>query len=97
MLRFEAIAHNTAELRCGRMIEKFPEIVTRLAGAVVVDPDAEVQAAIRDLFAAFAACGSAYGVVAAFAGRGFRSAPTAGCGPGSCGGAGCPMPGCWAC
>ena len=41
------------------------------AGAVVVDPDAEVQAAIRDLFAAFAACGSAYGVVAAFAGRRF--------------------------
>ena len=40
-------------------------------GAVVVDPDAEVQAAIRDLFAAFAACGSAYGVVAAFAGRRF--------------------------
>ena len=32
MLRFEAIAHNTAELRCGRMIEKFPEIVTQLAG-----------------------------------------------------------------
>jgi hypothetical protein len=31
VLRFEAIAHNTAELRCGRMIEKFPEIVTRLA------------------------------------------------------------------
>ncbi|MBV8347476.1 MAG: recombinase family protein [Mycolicibacterium sp.] len=40
-------------------------------GAVVVDPDAEVQAAIGDLFAAFAACGSAYGVVAAFAGRRF--------------------------
>jgi hypothetical protein len=32
VLRFEAIAHNTAELRCGRMIERFPEIVTRLAG-----------------------------------------------------------------
>jgi hypothetical protein len=32
VLRFEAIAHNTAELRCGKMIEKFPEIVTRLAG-----------------------------------------------------------------
>jgi hypothetical protein len=32
VLRFEAIAHNTAELRCGRMIEHFPEIVTRLAG-----------------------------------------------------------------
>ena len=34
MLRFEAIAHNTAVLRCGRMIEKFPEIVTQLAGIV---------------------------------------------------------------
>ena len=32
VLRFEAIAHNTAELRCGRMLDKFPEIVTRLAG-----------------------------------------------------------------
>jgi DNA invertase Pin-like site-specific DNA recombinase len=41
------------------------------AGEVVIDPDAEVQAAIRDLFAAFAACGSAYGVVSAFAGRRF--------------------------
>ena len=41
------------------------------AGDIVIDPDAEVQAAIRDLFAAFTACGSAYGVVAAFAGRKF--------------------------
>ena len=32
VLRFEAVAHNTAELRCGRMIDKFAEIVTRLAG-----------------------------------------------------------------
>jgi DNA invertase Pin-like site-specific DNA recombinase len=40
-------------------------------GAVVVDPDAEVQAAVRDLFAAFSRCGSAYGVVAAFAARRF--------------------------
>ena len=40
-------------------------------GAVIVDPDAEVQAAISDLFAAFAACGSAYGVVAAFVDRRF--------------------------
>src|SRR5258705_3145897 len=40
-------------------------------GGVIVDPDAEVQAAIRDVFAAFTACGSAYGVVAAFAGRRF--------------------------
>jgi excisionase family DNA binding protein len=41
------------------------------AGDVVIDPDAEVQAAIRDVFAAFAACGSAYGVVAAFEDRRF--------------------------
>jgi hypothetical protein len=42
-------------------------------GEVIVDPDpdAEVRAAVSDLFAAFAACGSAYGVVAAFAGRRF--------------------------
>jgi len=40
-------------------------------GGVVIDPDAEVRAAIADVFAAFAACGSAYGVVAAFAGRRF--------------------------
>lgn len=40
-------------------------------GEVVIDPDAEVQAAIRDLFAAFTARGSAYGVVAAFADRRF--------------------------
>ena len=38
---------------------------------MIVDPDAEVQAAISDLFAAFAACGSAYGVVAAFTDRRF--------------------------
>jgi hypothetical protein len=42
-----------------------------VAGDVVIDPDAEVQAAIADLFAAFAACGSAYGVVAAFTDRRF--------------------------
>jgi DNA invertase Pin-like site-specific DNA recombinase len=41
------------------------------AGDVVIDPDAEVQAAIRDVFAALAACGSAYGVVAAFKDRKF--------------------------
>ena len=32
VLRFDAIAHDTAELRCGKMIDKFAEIVTRLAG-----------------------------------------------------------------
>ncbi|MGH3405987.1 MAG: recombinase family protein [Streptosporangiaceae bacterium] len=41
------------------------------AGDVVTGPDAGVQAAIRDVFAAFAACGSAYGAVAAFKGRKF--------------------------
>jgi excisionase family DNA binding protein len=41
------------------------------AGDIVIDPDAEVQAAIRDVFAAFAACGSAYGVVTAFEDRRF--------------------------
>ena len=40
-------------------------------GMVVIDPDAEVQAAVADIFACFAAAGSAYGVVAAFAGRKF--------------------------
>ena len=37
----------------------------------MIDPDAEVQAAIADVFTAFAACGSAYGVVAAFGERKF--------------------------
>jgi hypothetical protein len=32
VLRFEAVVHNTRQLGCGRAIEKFPEIVTRLAG-----------------------------------------------------------------
>ncbi len=40
-------------------------------GMVVTDPDAEVRAAVADIFACFAAAGSAYGVVAAFAGRKF--------------------------
>ncbi|SBW22290.1 recombinase [Candidatus Protofrankia californiensis] len=40
-------------------------------GACVMDPDMEVQAAIRDVFAAFAAGGSAYEVVTAFVGRRF--------------------------
>jgi len=40
-------------------------------GNVVIDPDEEVAAAIRDVFAAFTATGSAYGVAGAFAGRRF--------------------------
>ncbi|MCI0688408.1 MAG: hypothetical protein L0Y54_14405, partial [Sporichthyaceae bacterium] len=34
VLRFEAIVHNTKELGCGRAIDKFPTIVTKLAGMV---------------------------------------------------------------
>jgi hypothetical protein len=30
VLRFEAIVHNTRALNCGRILERFPEIVTRL-------------------------------------------------------------------
>jgi DNA invertase Pin-like site-specific DNA recombinase len=40
-------------------------------GHTIIDPDQEVQAAISDLFKAFAQTGSAYGVVGAFAGRRF--------------------------
>ena len=32
MLRFEAIVHNTKTLKTGRALDKFPEIVARLAG-----------------------------------------------------------------
>ena len=46
-----------------------------------------VRVPIGDLFAAFAACGSAYGVVAAFAGRRFPLRTYGGDGPGSCAGA----------
>ena len=61
-------------------------------GNVVIDPDEEVAAAISDVFAAFTATGSAYGVAGAFAGRRFPAAPTAARGPGSCAGAGSPTP-----
>ena len=40
-------------------------------GQVIIDPDAEVAAAISDVFAAFTQTGSAYGVAGAFAGRRF--------------------------
>jgi hypothetical protein len=32
VLRFEAIVHNTKQLRCGRVLDRFGEIVDRLAG-----------------------------------------------------------------
>jgi hypothetical protein len=47
-------------------------------GAIVFDPDQEVQAAVADLFAAFGATGSAYGVVGAFQGRRFPRRPHGG-------------------
>jgi hypothetical protein len=33
-LRFEAIAHHTKQLGCGRRLDKFPQIITRLSGMV---------------------------------------------------------------
>src|SRR2546427_563987 len=41
------------------------------AGHTVLDPHDEIQAAVADVFAAFAATGSAYGVVGRFQGRPF--------------------------
>lgn len=32
VLRFEATAHNTKDLKVGRALDKFPDIVARLAG-----------------------------------------------------------------
>ena len=32
VLRFEAIVHNTKTLKTGRALEKFPDIIARLAG-----------------------------------------------------------------
>jgi hypothetical protein len=32
VLRIEAVAHNTRELRCGCMVDRFPQIVARLRG-----------------------------------------------------------------
>jgi hypothetical protein len=34
VLRIEAITHNTKDLRCGRVVERFPKIVSRLAEMV---------------------------------------------------------------
>ncbi|HEX9359580.1 MAG TPA: hypothetical protein VF933_37925 [Streptosporangiaceae bacterium] len=56
-------------------------------------PDAGAQPAIRDVFAAFAACGSAYGVVAAFAGRRFLLRAYAALGRAAALGAAHPRPG----
>jgi hypothetical protein len=34
VLRIEAVAHNTRELNCGRSLDKFPEVVSRLKGVL---------------------------------------------------------------
>jgi len=34
VLRFEAVVHNTRQLRCGRILERFPDIVARLHAMV---------------------------------------------------------------
>jgi hypothetical protein len=34
VLRIEAVAHNTRELNCGRALDKFPEVVSRLKGVL---------------------------------------------------------------
>jgi hypothetical protein len=34
VLRFEAVVHNTRQLKCGRTVDKFPTIVNELAGMV---------------------------------------------------------------
>jgi hypothetical protein len=64
------------------------------AGNVLTDPDAGIRAAIRDVFAAFAASGSAYGAVAGSPVAGSCCEPAVGQGPGSCVGSGSTTPGC---
>src|SRR3954451_3935930 len=34
VLRFEAIVHNTRQLHCGKVLDRFPEIIARLAGMI---------------------------------------------------------------
>jgi hypothetical protein len=34
VLRIEAVAHNTRELNCGRSLDKFPEVISRLKGVL---------------------------------------------------------------
>jgi DNA invertase Pin-like site-specific DNA recombinase len=66
--------HGAKQAAAGRGALRFPLPVGYVyddARATVMDPDEEIQAAVRDLFAAFAALGSAYGVVGAFAERRF--------------------------
>jgi excisionase family DNA binding protein len=60
-------AAERGELRCPLPVG----YVRDADGCTVVDPDQEVSAAVADVFAAFQATGSAYGVVGAFVNRRF--------------------------
>ena len=50
MLRFEAVAHNTQELNCGRSLDKFPDVVSRLKS--VLERFADALSCIDQLFIA---------------------------------------------
>jgi DNA invertase Pin-like site-specific DNA recombinase len=66
--------HGAKQAAAGRGALRFPLPVGYVydeARATVLDPDEEIQTAVRDVFAAFVATGSAYGVVGAFAERRF--------------------------
>jgi len=66
--------HGAKQAAAARGALRFPlpvGLVYDDARATVLDPDEEIRAAVRDLFAAFDATGSAYGVVGVFAARRF--------------------------
>ena len=66
--------HGAKQAAAGRGALRFPLPVGYVydeARATVLDPDEEIQTAVCDVFAAFVATGSAYGVVGAFAERRF--------------------------
>jgi excisionase family DNA binding protein len=67
MLAARNAAASRGELRCRLPIG----YVYDDEGTCVLDPDEQVRSTVYDVFAAFAATGSAYGVVAAFHGRPF--------------------------
>ena len=50
VLRIEAVAHNTQELNCGRSLDKFPQVVSRLKG--VLERFADALSCIDQFFIA---------------------------------------------
>jgi DNA invertase Pin-like site-specific DNA recombinase len=66
--------HGAKRAAAARGALRFPlpvGLVYDEARTTVLDPDEEIRAAVRDVFATFGATGSAYGVVKAFVGRRF--------------------------